>query len=89
MEEKKHKRIIPVEVKFTNMSHWGDIHILPNLQLCVNYSMPTIIFNWWIFRIDIVIYKHFPDWFMKYVWNTLNLDFSWLKKQKDEYGEEY
>ena len=89
MEEKKHKRIIPVSVRFINESHWGEIHILPALKLCVNYSMPSIIFNWWILRVDIIIYKRFPDWFMKYIWNTLNFDFGWLKKQKDEDGEEY
>lgn len=79
MPEKKLKRF-----NFINMSHWGDLYILPSLEVNVVYSEPTITFKWWIFRIDYHIYKRFPDWFMKYVWDTLNLDFNWLKKEKEE-----
>lgn len=82
MKEKKLKKLT-----FINMSHWGELYILPSLEIGVVYSQPTITFKWWIFRVDYRIYKHFPDWFMKYVWNTLNLDFSWLKKEKDEYED--
>ena len=73
-----------LEVRYINMSHWGDIYILPSLHIDVVYSQPTITFIWWIFRFDFIIYRRFPDWFMKYVWNTLNLDFSWMKKDEDE-----
>lgn len=79
MPGKKLKRF-----NFINMSHWGDLYILPSLEIGVVYSQPTITFKWWIFRIDYRIYKRFPDWFMKYVWSTLNLDFNWLKKEKEE-----
>lgn len=70
--------------KFHIMNHWGSIYILPSLEIDVVYSQPTIIFKWWIFRIDWVIWKRFPDWFMKYIWSTLNFDFEWLKKDKEE-----
>lgn len=70
--------------KFYSMNHWGDIYILPSIHISVTYSMPTIIFQWWIFRIDWIIWKRLPNWFMKYVWSTLNFDFEWLKKDKEE-----
>jgi hypothetical protein len=72
------------DIQYINMSHWGDLYLLPSLKLVVNYSQPTFVFTWWIFRFDFIIYRYFPNWFMKYVWNTINLDFSWLKKRKNE-----
>lgn len=83
----KKKKIFPIKFEFINTSHWGDIHILPEIIINVTYSMPTIILQWWVFRLDIIIYKHFPNWFMKYIWNTLNFDFSYLKKDKDTEDE--
>lgn len=81
----KSKRLFKhLDIQYINMSHWGDLYLLPSIKLDVNYSQPTFIFEWWIFRFDFIIYRYFPDWFMKYVWNTINLDFSWLKKEKDE-----
>lgn len=80
------KRKFPIEFKFLFMNHWGDLYILPSLQLSITYSMPTFIFNWWVFRMDIIIWKHLPDWFMKYVWSFLNLDFI-KKKEKDEFQD--
>lgn len=79
------KRKFPVKFQFLFMNHWGDLYILPNLQLSINYSIPTIIFQWWVFRLDMIIYKHLPDWFMKYVWSALNFDF--IKKKEKEYEE--
>lgn len=84
MEHSNRKKKFPIEIKFLTMKHWGYLYLLPSLNLDVCYSMPTLIFMWWIFRIDIIIYKRFPDWFMKYVWNTLNLDFDYLKKKKED-----
>jgi len=84
MEHSNRKKKFPIEIKFLTMKHWGYLYLLPSLTLDVCYSMPTLIFMWWIFRIDIIIYKRFPDWFMKYVWNTLNLDFDYLKKKKED-----
>ncbi len=71
--------------KFRIMKHWGNIYIFPNLYISITYNIPTIVFQWWIFRIDWIIWKRFPDWFMKYVWSTLNFDFEWLKKD-DQYA---
>lgn len=70
--------------RFINMSHWGDLYLLPSLYISVVYNTPTITFIWWIFRIDIMVYARFSDWFMKYVWSTLNLDFDYLKKKKED-----
>ena len=81
---KTKKLLKRLEVRYINMSHWGDIYLLPSLHINVQYSQPTITFIWWIFRFDFIIYRLFPDWFMEYVWNTINLDFSWLKKEKNE-----
>lgn len=72
-----------VKFKYINMGHWGNIHLLPCIDVVVQYNIPTIEFKWWIWRVDMEIYKRLPDWFMKYVWNSLNFDFSWMKK-KDE-----
>jgi len=80
----KRKLFPKIKFRFINMSHWGDLHILPSLYVSVTYSQPTITFIWWIFRFDLIIYGRFPDWFMKYVWNTINLDFSWAKKENIE-----
>lgn len=76
------KRKFPVEVTFLFMNHWGSIYILPSIELSINYSIPTIILQWWVFRMDIVIYKHLPDWFMDHVWSVLNFDF--IKKKENE-----
>jgi len=85
----KEKRILPkVKVKYINMSHWGNIYLLPSLYIDVVYSQPTITFIWWIFRFDFVIYRRFSDWFMKYIWSTLNFDFSWAKKENDNEEDE-
>ena len=85
----KEKRILPkVKVKYINMSHWGNIYLLPSLYIDVVYSQPTITFIWWIFRFDFVIYRRFSDWFMKYVWSTLNFDFSLAKKENDNEEDE-
>lgn len=77
---KKHK--FPVDIQFIFMNHWGSIYILPSIELSINYSMPTIILQWWVFRVDVVIYKRFPNWFMEYVWSILNFDF--IKKKENE-----
>ena len=77
---KKHK--FPVDIQFIFMNHWGSIYILPSIELSVNHSMPTIILQWWVFRMDIIIYKFLPDWFMKHVWSVLNFDF--IKKKENE-----
>jgi hypothetical protein len=67
------------------MRHWGFIYILPVLEISVQYSLPTITLSWWIFRLDIELYYHLSDWFMKYVWGFLHLDFiDWFKKKDDE-----
>ena len=63
-------------------SGWGSVHILPSLELCVTYSRPVIIFNWWVFRMDIAIRHRFSDRFMNTVWKWINLDFS--KRSKEE-----
>lgn len=84
MERSNRKKKFPIEITFLTMKRWGNLYLLPSLILDVCYSMPTLIFMWWIFRVDIIIYKRFPDWFMKYVWNTLNLDFDYLKKKKED-----
>lgn len=44
--------------------------------------MPTIILQWWVFRVDVVIYKRFSNWFMEHVWSVLNFDF--IKKKENE-----
>lgn len=82
--ERKRRLFRKVEFRFINMSHWGHIYIIPNLSLVVTYSQPTVTFEWWVFRVDVIIYRRFPDWFMKYVWSTLNLDFGWMKRKGDE-----
>lgn len=74
----------PKHFKFYIMNHWGFIYILPSIQISVTYNVPTISFQWWIFRIDWFTWKRLPDWFMKYIWDTLNFDFNWLKKDKEE-----
>ena len=51
-----------VKFKYINMSHWGHICILPHLDLCVTYSQPTLMIEWWIWRIDIEFWYRFPDW---------------------------
>ena len=76
-----------IGLKYINMSHWGHLCILPHLDLCVTYSQPTLMIEWWIWRIDIEFWYRFPDWFMKYVWNTMNFDFSWMKKEEEEEDE--
>lgn len=73
-----------VNFKYINMGKWGHLCLLPSIDLVVIYSSPTLQFKWWIFRLDVEFYGRFPDWFMKYVWSTLNLDFSWLKKEEEE-----
>ena len=76
-----------MKIKFNSilMRHWGFIYILPVLEISVQYSLPTITLSWWIFRLDIELYYHLPDWFMKYVWGFLHLDFiDWFKKKDDE-----
>ena len=80
------KRKFPVEFEFLFMNHWGSIYLLPNIEVSVNYSMPTFILQWWVFRLDIHIYKYLPDWFMKHVWSALNLDF--IKKKENEIEDE-
>ena len=60
---------------------WNSIHILPSLELDVTYSRPTLIFNWWVFRIDILIRYRFSDWFMNTIWKWMTLNF---KKQNKE-----
>ena len=74
-----------INFKYINMSHWGHLCLLPHLDLVVVQGYPTIQLEWWIWRVDIEIWYQFPDWFMKYVWSTVNFDFGWLKKQKEEY----
>ena len=69
------KKPFPVKVSFMMTNGWGCVHILPSLELCVEYSRPTIIFNWWTFRMDIAIRRRFPDWFMNTVWKWITLDF--------------
>lgn len=76
-----------MRVKFKSilMRHWGFIEILPVLEISIQYSLPTITLSWWIFRLDIEIYYYLPNWFMKYVWGFLHLDFiDWFKKKDDE-----
>lgn len=85
----KTKRLFKhLDIRFIKMSHWGELYLLPSLYLNITYSQPTFTFIWWIFRIDFIIYRYFPDWFMKYVWSTINLDFDWLKKNNDTEEEE-
>lgn len=73
-----------VKFEYFFLSHWGSIHILPELCLGVNFNIPTIRLVWWVFRFDITIYKRLPDWFMRYVWNTLMLDFKHYKEKDEE-----
>lgn len=82
------KRKFPVKVSFLFMNHWGSLYILPCVELSVNYSMPTIILQWWVFRVDIVIYKRFSNWFMEHVWSVLNFDFIKKKEKEIEIDEE-
>ena len=79
------KKKFPIEFKFLFMNHWGHIHLLPCLDVCVTYSMPTIMLMWLVFRLDIEIYKHLPDWFMSTIWSWLNFDF--IKRKEDEVEE--
>lgn len=76
------KEIIPISVNFIFMNHWGDFHILPSFRLSITYSIPTFIIEWMVFRLDIEIYKHLPNWFMNHVWSWMNFDF--LKKKEDD-----
>lgn len=79
------KRKFPIKFKFIFMNHWGSIYLLPNIEVSITYSMPTIILQWWVFRLDIHIYRHLPNWFMEHVWSVINLDF--LKKKENEFEE--
>lgn len=80
MKKEAGKNKFPIDFEFLFMNHWGSIYILPCMKLCVNYSMPTLILQWWVFRLDVKIYKYLPNWFMKYVWSPINFDF--IKKKK-------
>ena len=76
-----------MKIKFNPilMRHWGFIYILPVMEISVQYSLPTITVSWWIFRLDIEFYYRLPNWFMKYVWGFLHLDFiDWFKKKNGE-----
>lgn len=79
------KRKFPIEFEFIFMNHWGSIYLLPNIEVSITYSMPTIILQWWVFRLDIYIYRYLPNWFMEHVWSVINLDF--LKKKENEFEE--
>ena len=74
-------RKLKIGIKFIFMNHWGDLWLLPCVYMNVTYSMPTFVFQWWVFRMDIEIRRRFPDWFMKYVWSVINLDFLCRKKK--------
>ena len=79
------KRKFPIEFEFIFMNHWGSIYLLPNIEVSITYSMPTIILQWWVFRLDIHIYRYLPNWFMEHVWSVINLDF--LKEKENEFEE--
>lgn len=66
---------------FMAMNHWGDFHFLPGIELSITYSVPKFIFQWMIFRMDILINKHLPDWFMDHVWSVMNFDFLFNKDE--------
>lgn len=79
------KRKLLIKFEFLFMNHWGSIYLLPNIEVSITYSIPTIILQWWVFRLDIHIYRRLPDWFMEHVWSVINLDF--LKKNENEFEE--
>ena len=78
------EKIFPVRFAAYRMSHWGELYILPELVLSIVYSMSTVSFKWWVFRVDLIVRRRLPDWFMKYVWGPLNLDFLDKKEEDDE-----
>ena len=84
---KDYKEINWRKLKITLMAknHWGDFHFLPDIELSITYQVPTFIFQWMIFRMDILIHKRLPDWFMDYVWSVMNFDF--LFKEEDDEKE--
>lgn len=71
--------------KFIFMNHWGSFHFIPNLNMSVSYSVPTFTFQWMVFRVDMCIYRHLPEWFMKYVWSIMNFDFLVKKEDTEDY----
>lgn len=75
----------PFSCSFYLLRHWGMIHILPALEVTITYNKPSFTFCWWILRFDLNIHYHLPNWFMKYIWGFLHLDFiDWFKKDKGE-----
>lgn len=74
------RRIITFDPIF--MRGWGDLYLLPHIDISIFYSRPTITFAWGIFRLDMKIHKTLPDWLMK-VWDILTLNF----RNKDEEDE--
>lgn len=74
------KRVITFST--VSLRGWGDLYLLPHIDISMFYSRPTITFAWWVFRLDVTIHKTLPDWLMK-VWNILTLNFG-NKDEEDE-----
>lgn len=73
-----------MKIKFNPifMNHWGIIDLLPSIRISITYNVPTIHFQWLVFRLDVVIYHELPDWFMNSIWSFLNFDF--IKRKNKE-----
>lgn len=76
MEDKRMKVIV--------MRHWGEVFVLPSVSVGVKMREAELIVRWWIFRVSWRIEGELPERFMKYVWSSLNLDFSWAKNEDEK-----
>lgn len=72
-EQKDTKKCIKITFKPMRMSGWGDLYLLPHLDISMSYSRPTIQLAWWVFRLDVVIWNTLPDWAMK-VWDAITFN---------------
>lgn len=72
-EEKDTKKHIKITFKPVRISGWGDLYLLPHLDISIFYGCPTIQLAWWVFRLDVVIYNKLPDWAMK-VWDAITFN---------------
>ena len=76
-----------LRTKFTRMSGFGHLCLLPHIDISMSYSMPTIIFEWWVFRFDLEIWAKLPNWMMK-VWDVITLNIL-DNRSKDKEDDEY
>lgn len=67
-----------ITTNFIKMSGWGDLMLFPHIDISINYSIPTIMVGWWVFRFDIKIWHRMSDKTMK-IW-----DFITFNRSKEE-----